>query len=279
MSDAPLLFFTCLGMLLLVWALPADARDGRSGGVFAPRRLAFLVLGPLALALAVGSKLTGLVPVLAFASSLAVLVAWQFSRRHAGPAANWKAWAVWGGLALALTALLAVAVNPTLYPAPLSRFRAMLEHRWQTAQGQRLGWPDDVLDGYPQQVHALFHRLVWETGIFRHPLLNLAQFNLAVFGFCVLCVREGRRTLGPAGPSRALPLLAWALVLMTVLTPSMPLNWARYHLPYLPCWALLSGFGTVFVIDWAAQRFAPRGRPCTVVATWGQPRSSVGKVV
>ena len=266
MSEAPLLFFTCLGMLLVVWAWPAGDRAGRPGGAFSPRRRAFLLLGPLALALAVGSKLTGLVPVLAFAASLVVLIGWQLARRRAGSAANGKAWAAWGALALALTALLAVAVNPTLYPAPLARFRAMLEHRWLTAQGQRLGWPDDVLDGYLQQVHALFHRLVWEAGSFRHPLLNLAQFNLAVLGFGALCVREGRRALGPAGPSRALPLLAWALVLLTVLTPSMPLNWARYHLPYLPCWALLSGFGTLFVIDWVARRFAPApsavGPPC-----------------
>jgi hypothetical protein len=249
MSDGPLLFFTCLGMVLVTWALGSGRRGDGAARAFSVARCAFLALGPLALALALGTKLTGLVPILAFVSSLGVVVAWEFLVSRAGSPTRGTAWLAWGALALALTGGWAVAVNPTLYSAPVSRFREMLEHRRATALGQSLKWRNSKLDDYPQQVRALYDQLVWKTGQFRQLWLNRAQLGLVLLGFCYLCLREGQGLLGIRGPSPALPLLAWALVLLGVLTPSMPLNWDRYYLPYLPCWTLFTGFGVAFVID------------------------------
>jgi 4-amino-4-deoxy-L-arabinose transferase-like glycosyltransferase len=251
MADAPLAFFSCLSVMLLVWSFPPDRIGAAADPAFTRRRVAFLALGPVALGLAVGSKLTGLVVVLATVLSLSALAFWRWlgAPSPRGPSA--AAWGLWGLAALGLTVGTSVAFNPTLYPAPFSRFREMLEHRWRTALVQRAEWPDDRLDGLPDKVEALYQRLTWDYPQIDRPWFSVVHLDLALFGLAGLVVREGRRLAAGEGPSRALPVLAWVFVLLVVLTPAMPLKWPRYYVPYLPAWELLTGFGLVFLLDGA----------------------------
>jgi hypothetical protein len=246
MSDAPLMFFSTLAVLAAVWAIGPAARPGEillaaegrgpSEGEAPPpgktpdRRRILLAVAPPCIGLAVGSKLTGIFCGLTVGILVVLFVRFgDYGRKVA-----------YLILFVLLTEASVIAVNPTLYLDPSGRFLAMLDHRVKHAEGQSRRYPKVRLDGLHARLGAVYTRLAKGTGTWPTQRLSVV---LACVGAVALVARAARgRAGGPGGPGAA-AILIWSSVLMIGLAPSLPLNWGRYYLPFLPCWSLLVGAG------------------------------------
>ena len=249
MSDAPLQFFSTLAILILAWAYPRLTNPDDPRPLFRGRPLALLVAGPIALGLATGAKLTG---TFVTAAALAAVFLATGHRLRSGrvPAPPRIGYALAFVLA---TALWTVAFNPTLYPDPAGRLATMLEHRWDLSRRQAVTMPEDALPGLGARFGACYMR-TFGGGI--APGTHAVFLGLAVAGAAAASagvVRRARRSLSPA-----VPVLLWALVLVVGLAPSLPLDWDRYYLPFVPPALLLAVAGVSLFADAAlvpASRF------------------------
>ena len=236
MSDAPLMFFSTGAVLGLAWAL-RRGQDGPPASLFGGRTLILMGVGPVLLGLAVGSKLTGVFTAAAVVLALGLVVASGWSRR-AG-----RVWLVEGlvylGLFGGLTTSWSILANPTLYPDPPGRFRQMLAHRWKTGQDQRASNPEWGVYNTRDRFRAFYDRVVLDGG----GPIALPMLGLAVFGLGSMAVGEVGRAGRRQPPSPALAVLAWSVLLFGGMLPSLPLNWERYYLPFLPIFAIGAGAG------------------------------------
>jgi hypothetical protein len=238
MSDAPLLFFSTVPVFLLMWARPTDESVTPEQPLFRGPWLALLLLGPLALGLATGSKLTGI-----FAATAVVLaIAVYFCERGILDRGRLLESALYFYVFFCLVFVWTIAVNPTLYSNPVMQFRSMLKHRWQVAQRQQLGSPENALHSLGDRYGAVY------DNVFRQNLGPGSGWALAVLsliGLAAICEGEVRRVRAHRRLSPSLVTVIWALILMGGLAPALPLNWDRYYLPFLPCAAVLIGGGAV----------------------------------
>ena len=262
MSDGPLMFFGITAILVLCWSCRREV-GGPRGSLLGPSGLTLMVMGPAALGLATGSKLTGVFASATSLLTLAAVVAWGLAIRGAGR----RAWAFDGLIYLTLFGVLTtswtILANPTLYPDPVGRFRQMLDHRWKTGQGQRNSNPEWGVYTTGDRLRAFYDRVVADgTGPAATPLLILSCVGLTSMAAGEVCrARSGRP------PSPALAILIWGTLLFGVMMPSLPLNWERYYLPFLPIYAIGVGAGVGALIDggkalsgfFAATKVTPTG--------------------
>src|SRR5262249_19062565 len=137
MNEGPLMFFSVLAMLLLQWALRRVAARGDRLTGKVPREFAVLIVAcPLALALAINTKLTAVyhAAVVFVAVGLAAL---GLMSGHTLRRRDVAAWAAYVALFVALTAIWSIDLNPSLYTAPISRAQRMFEIRWGMQGEQR----------------------------------------------------------------------------------------------------------------------------------------------
>lgn len=226
MSDAPLMFFGTMAMLLTVLAIPGAA-VGRAAVV---AKHPWYVLAAIAssVGLAVGSKLTGI-----FAGITVALILTLFQRR-------WSYLVAFLLMAEACT----IAFNPTLYSDPVGGFLEMLQHRRELGTQQAAAHPQSRVDGIPARLYAVYDYLGGgATG--RPPVWPIAA--LACVGVASLSARAVGRRQGSRPDARSGAVLVWSAVLLVGLAPSLPLRWGRYYLPFLPCWCLFVGAGAAAV--------------------------------
>ncbi len=242
MADAPLLLFCSLPVLLLTWSM---ARGRQGGGRWTPysvRGLVGLAVGPLCLGLAAGTKLVGGFTACGLVAALVVAWACQMVARDRSARHGDSYLFAYLALLIAWT----IAANPTLYSDPVDILWKALKFRWEIAQSQRASHPDAALDGLTGRAGAAYENL-YTGAVGRAGVVLLAAGAL---GLVALALRELGRLRARQGPSPGLPVLAWLAVLTCGLLPTIPLNWDRYFLPFLPGVAVVSGHGGMIVFDW-----------------------------
>jgi hypothetical protein len=282
-AEAPLLFFTLLGLYLGVRAakgnlsldpsnLPAQPplpegkgvhplpfREGGLGG-----RLVLLgLLAGGATGLGAASKLPaalGLVALGAFAVWSLATRAWS-----SAPAAG-RSWR-WSALAAAAGVVVFVAVNPFLWPDPVGRTRAMFEFRRQELVGQRaLNADDAVPEGLVERGTLLLRRtfiteapLAARTGL---PLdAVLAAVGAGVLGWRAVRTRRRPPLRGPGLVGPEAFVLAWIATFLVGTAPNLGLDWERYYLPTVALGLILVGVGADALlgpaIGWGRNRRRP----------------------
>ena len=273
-AEAPLLFFTLLGLYLGVRAAGGNpspdplpgAERGDVGAVREPPLQpgagewgggrgwpAWLVpglLAGLATGLAAASKLTGLLGVAAL-GGFAVWALLARSWSSAGAARSWR----WAALAAAVGLVVFVAVNPFLWPDPVGRTAAMLEFRRQELFGQRAL---NAGDAVPEDLGERATLLLWRSFVGEAPLARRTGLPLdaplAAIGAGLLAWRalRGRREGGLVGPEAF--ALVWIATFLVGTAPNLGLDWQRYYLPTVALGLLLVGVGAEALLRAALRR-------------------------
>lgn len=258
MSESGYMFFSVLAVLATAWACRRDGGGARQS-LFGPRGLMLLAVGPASVGLATAGKLTGVFGAAMVVGTVAALVAWGLR----GPAEGRRAWvrdgAVYAAIFAALSGSWTVLFNPTLYPDPVGRFRAMSDHRLATGQGQAAQFPHWALRTPADKVRAAYRNVATVQG---YGNAGAALTVLSAAGLAAAAAGELRRFRRGAAPSPALAVLVWAAVLALGMLPALPLDWERYFLPFVPPWAVGVGaaLGTALdaVVRWDTGRAARR---------------------
>jgi hypothetical protein len=246
MSDASVGFFTCMAVLFTAVTL-------RFGPAVTWGRVAAAAVAAAAAGLAVGSKLTGVVALVTTCGTFAAAITWAYL--SGGPRAG--RWAALAASACLLAAVTTIVANPSLYTHPVNRFAEMIQHRWAVSRAQQEHWPDLRLDGPASRVEALERYLSWDyPGEAAHPINGL-RIPLGICGLAYLALHPTVAARRRSGPPPHLTVLIWTAVLAGLLLPTLPLDWARYFLPFVQCWEVLTACGVVLLFDGACAALAP----------------------
>ena len=255
MSDASVGFFTCTAVLFTAVAL-------RLGPGVPWGRVTAMVVAAATAGLAVGSKLTGVVALVTTCGTFAAAAAWVYLSGGPRPGR----WAALAATACLLGAAATIAANPSLYTHPVDRFAEMIRHRWTVSRAQWEHWPDLQLDGPASRVEALERYLSWDyPGEAAHPINGL-RIPLGICGLAYLAFHTAVAARRRGGPAPHLTVLVWTAVLAGLLLPTLPLDWARYFLPFVQCWEVLTACGIVLLFDGARAAVAFLLTRCRVPA-------------
>jgi Dolichyl-phosphate-mannose-protein mannosyltransferase len=233
-SDAPLVFFLLLGLLLGVLGM----RRGRGGGL----PIGWAAALGLALGLGLETKLTSLlslVAILVWGALMAIMAAGR-----GGPERIRAAWAAGRGWSLALLVALGVYVgsDPHLYPNPLLHTAHRFQQRVEDTELQESMAPREVVSSLPDRVrYVIDGSLVKETATGSRGLPLEAV--LVIVGAAVLLARS-RRVWQRSGriPAEGLVLVT-ALLYFVGVSAGLFLGRPRYLVPTLLLGTLLSGVG------------------------------------
>ncbi len=222
MSDAPLMFFSTLSILMAILAVPGSTTT--DGETISRQPWAAIVFAALFAGLALGAKLTGL-----FTGLVVVLILALLQRK-------WTCFLIFVSLAL----FWSVAVNPTLYTDPVGEFLAMIRQRSAVAESQASRLTQYQINGLETRLFTVYEFL---SGAGTHRPISWPITGLACAGVAAVAAQALGSPLGKRLDRRYAALLIWSAVLMGTLAPSLPLRWERYYLPFLPCWSLFVGVG------------------------------------
>jgi hypothetical protein len=222
MSEAVLLCAVLIAMLAGWRTLVAAARVG--GRSSARRAVAWLLGTACACGIAAAAKLTGammLVPLVALAASVVATL-----RRRVQLPLRWCA------LLFLLVAEIAVlpfvALNPYLYPAPLTRAVRMVEQRRSEMRWQAATFADDRMPDGWQRPARIWTRLVHDFAPARSD--GAGALNALVSGLGLIVV-IGIWRRAPAPEARC----AAAVIVVAAAANGLPplfsaLDWERYYL-------------------------------------------------
>jgi 4-amino-4-deoxy-L-arabinose transferase-like glycosyltransferase len=206
------------------------------------RRSVWLGVGcGILLGLAISIKLTAAL----LAASLAVYAAlafvlWAASGRSLVAAVAWR----WSVLALVISLVVMVAMNPFLYPNPVGRLQDMLAFRQQEMFGQAvLSENEAIPPGLGARLPLLAERTLMDLATLNERLHAPLDVLLVVLGLLTLCYRIGRQRDAQAGLGPDALLLLCCAVMIVGLGWNIGVDWARYYLPLLTLSPVLIGIG------------------------------------
>jgi hypothetical protein len=231
-------------------------------------------LAGLSVGLSAGSKLTGVLAIVALggfaagAFGLALLNRRPSLAAQVGPrgvlARSWR----WSALAAIVGLAVFLAVNPFLWPDPIGRTREMLAFRQQEMFGQRtLNEELAVPEGVGTRLAFLLRRSALEEPWAARRLGVPLEAILAAIGVGVAAVRivRGRRDGALVGPEAVVG--TWLLVLILGTAPNLGIDWDRYYLPILALGLVFAGLGAGALVDAGRTIVSRRRAPTTSAAT------------
>jgi hypothetical protein len=260
MGESPLLLAVTM-VLVVSWAVFATLF--RAPTRSDTRRIGLLLLvGAIASGVAGATKLNGLTIVL-----LPMCAgAWSAARRARAPRVS----AVLAPVLVGSVAFLTfVALNPYLYPAPLTRTARMIDHRFSEMEQQRYTYAEAAMPDGLGRVSRI------GTRVFRDYLpLNLDRAGvvnalLASAGIVFALRLVADRCGSPSSIAAAIALLA----AVAVGTPPMllsELDWDRYYLLPIILAMAFSAVGFAVTMRWAADTVAATA---TMVTRWNRVSS------
>ena len=268
-AEAPLMFFTLLGLYLALLA----ARAATTPCAASYLRLGALVGVVVGIAGATKLSATLAMATLGAFACWALAVRWWAARR--APTARLDAGAPvatlaadrswrWAALAAALSLVMFVAVNPFLWQDPVGRTLAMLRFRQQEMFGQRALNPELAV---PEDLPTRVGLLLSEAFVERMPIGRRTglpiEAGLALLGAGWLAWRalRARRDGGLVGPEAL--TLAWALATVVGTAPNLGIEWDRYYLPTLTIGLVLVGVGADALVAASGRATRPRRPPAT----------------
>ncbi len=134
-------------------------------------------------------------------------------------------------------ALLAVAMNPSLYQGPIGFIAAMFRHRWHQVELQQ-AWAYALSNPTPAIMLASFTRGLFFTNDFAY---QLAGVPMMLFLFLLGCVKLPTYARRAPLPTVVLALNGLAWIAITAYT--YRLDWQRYLLPANPFVLLIAAVG------------------------------------
>jgi 4-amino-4-deoxy-L-arabinose transferase-like glycosyltransferase len=243
-GDTTLTFFMLLALLLAVISLRRVA--GRSS-------LRWAAAAGLALGLAMGSKLTGTLGVLAVVI-WAVIAAVRRTRSDSSRITHHSS-LLWPAVVLVATALAFVLSNPFLYRDPIRHTWLMFEHRQEEMVRQVREEPYRAVNSLPERVERVWERSFfhesWGSSYVGWPIEPL----LAGLGLVALATRVVRR---PGGPE--LFVLLWAACVFAGVSWGLRYLLQHYFVPTMVTADLLAGVGVGWMIQAALGHVAAARR-------------------
>jgi 4-amino-4-deoxy-L-arabinose transferase-like glycosyltransferase len=227
LAESILAFFSLLALALALRVLP---------------RLATIQFRPwlpaglgASLALATATKLSG--GIAAVGLGLFWLTQQGLGLRRAGQLVGLRTWTDVGLAAVALF----IAVNPLLYPAPIGRTLALIQHRRDEMEFQQDTFDSQAVpDGLTAHMARMAYRVFVTYATPRGPLPISPDVVLGAIGALILSGRAWRELRqGRAGPR--LLFLLWALAFYGVITANLGFDSAHYYAPLVTANVICSG--------------------------------------
>jgi hypothetical protein len=196
--------------------------------------------------LAVSAKLTAVLLVAALLAYAGVAFLAWLPGRSLLAAVAWR----WSMLAVLLSIVVMVAMNPFLYPNPPERLQQMFELRQQEMFGQAALSENEALPpGLGARLPVVAERTLVDLGTLRERLgppldLPLIVLGLLTLGYRLARSRGANGLLGPNG------LMLLCCVVTTLgLAWNIGIDWARYYMPLLTLSSVLAGIGAASLVN------------------------------
>jgi hypothetical protein len=235
-AEAPLYFGTLVSLLLGL--LAARAAPGRAS--------VWLGLGCGVMAgLTISVKLTAVLLTAALLAYAALAFLVWLPGRSLVAAVAWR----WSMLAVVVSMLVMVAMNPFLYPNPVDRLQQMFAFRQQEMFGQAaLSENEALAPGLDVRMPVVAERTLVDLATLRSRLsapldAPLVVLGLLAIGYRMTRSRSAQRLLGPEG------FMVFCCVMTTLgLTWNIGIDWARYYMPLLTLSSVLTGIGAASLL-------------------------------
>lgn len=250
LAESILAFFSLLALVMALRALPRLA--GAPSTPFLP-----LALG-VSLALAAATKLSG--GIAAVGLGLFAIVQQGLALIRTKRTAGLRSWVDVGLAAV----ILFVLANPLLYPAPVPRTLALIEHRFDEMEFQQ-----DVFEtravpvGIGHRIERMARRVFSTNATPAGPLPISPDVVLVAAGLIVLAVRAAR-DLRQGRAGAALLFVCWMAAFYAVSTASLGFDSAHYYAPLVAAnaicsgvaigWAIRAAVRAVFGLRWSGRR-------------------------
>ena len=240
--DAPLLFFSLVTVLSNMKVI-----DHLSSSALNASRRSYIwgALTGLGLGLAATSKLSAISLLPMVLLSPGVPLCLRKFRGAPFPPERTPARALI--IILAVTTVVFILLNPTLWPNPLQGTVASLGHRLGLANYQQSVFPKDALITVLARVQATLNHVL--------DPVSLVAF---LFGFSVMAWREFEQWRNQRATGGT-PLLLWVAGTLGFTVVFTPMNWGRYFVPLILCKAVILGYLASAVVDTLRQEL---GKMC-----------------
>lgn len=268
MTDAPLLFFLTVNLVLMVFFYRSFLKNNLLG------TLVFSGLIGINIALAAGTKLNGALNAIIFGSFCIFVVFMKTLRRRIqrdSPGvdntdklrANKEINIILISLLIAGVTAISVftIMNPYLYDQPLKGSINMVTFRMELARGQQELFGGGLTSLGQKAFFVIYRTLFPGNNVILGNIFKVHfDFLLFLLGLGLLLYGEAEYLLKNYRPSLRSIILIWIAVIFAGTIGWIPLDWDRYYLPVVPCIAMMMGFSIDRVIAIAMMRLNPRLR-------------------
>jgi len=261
MTDAPLIFFLTMNILLLIYFYRALLNQKFLKTVI------FGILIGVNSALAAGTKLNGGLAGLVFMGFYIVVILikgiqYVFSKDSLRKSLS--KFTADREIKVTLTSLIVsgviaiivfVGMNPSLYPKPLEGSMNMIEYRMLEVNHQEK-YADQkkytvLIDSFSRKIDFTFRRTLFPGknvilgNIFKIPI----DFALFIGGLILLLYCECKYLLARSKPSFNGIIILWTFITFIGIIVWIPFDWPRYYLPVVPCIVIITGYCISKIID------------------------------
>jgi len=249
MTDAPLLFFLTVNILLTIYFYQFLLKQNFL------KPLVFSALIGINSALATGTKLNGGLAEIIFLSFCMLFILVKSVHHRLSGNTLWSTIAQCTHnreirivlISILISVIIAigmfVSINPCLYHQPLKGSKSMIDSRIVGIHFQQKHW-GPLLDSLDKKASFMVRRtLLHKNYVILGTLLGIPiDFCLFLLGLLLLSYTEIKFLLNNARPSLKSILIIWTAITITGITAWLPFDWPRYYLPVIPCVVTVVGY-------------------------------------
>jgi 4-amino-4-deoxy-L-arabinose transferase-like glycosyltransferase len=153
-------------------------------------------------------------------------------------------------MAVLISSVVFVSLNPFLYPNPIDKTKDMIRHRISEGRNHHRMFPDTALFTLKDRLRTVLYKTFYTQSSFSNPLIHWS-FGVVLFliGILTSIYREIQRLRQNDSPSGESLGLIWFAVYFIGICLYVTMAWNRYYLPFVPIVSLIQSVGLVFLID------------------------------